>query len=372
MEKKRYLKIFKSQNDYDAVKKDLMGIPHVVYFEATDELLYVDEEEIDYSKEYFTIEALEDGLTVQLSRNASEYRIDNGEWIHLATNTATPSINSGQKISFKITNPTISSSYGIGTFTVNKAFNVEGNIMSLLYGDNFEGQIDLSGKNNAFRYLFQNCTTLKNAENLIIPATILANYCYNYMFSGCTSLITAPQLPATTLAYACYQYMFYGCTSLTEAPELPATTLASYCYQYMFYGCTSLTESPELLATTLADGCYQYMFNGCSKLNYIKMLATYISIRFCLMGWVTGVASSGTFVKHPDMTSLPSGTSGIPNGWTVEDDGENVDTTINVEINDSSINFLSNVEITEDSISINGENITIQNDENNNYNIIIE
>lgn len=90
------------------------------------------------------------------------------------------------------------------------------------------------------------------------------------------------------------------------------------------------------------------------------------------MGWVTGVASSGTFVKHPDMASLPSGTSGIPNGWTVEDDGENVDTTINVEINDSSINFLSNVEITEDSISINGENITIQNDENNNYNIIIE
>jgi hypothetical protein len=49
------------------------------------------------------------------------------------------------------------------------------------------------------------------------------------------------------------------------------------------------------------------------------MLATNISAVYCLSGWVSGVASSGTFVKHPDMNSLPSGTSGIPNGWTVED-----------------------------------------------------
>lgn len=47
MEKKRYLKVFTSQSDYDAVKKDLMGIPHVVYFEATDELLYVDKNQIN-------------------------------------------------------------------------------------------------------------------------------------------------------------------------------------------------------------------------------------------------------------------------------------------------------------------------------------
>lgn len=47
MKKKRYLKEFKSQKDYDAVKKDLMDVPHVVYFEATDELLYVDENQIN-------------------------------------------------------------------------------------------------------------------------------------------------------------------------------------------------------------------------------------------------------------------------------------------------------------------------------------
>ena len=347
MEKKRFLKKFSSQNNYDSQKDSVMGMPHVVLLEDTNEVVYTsenNEDEIDYSKEYFIIEALEDGLTVQLSQNASKYRIDNGEWMSLDADTATPLINSGQKISFKITNPAISSFYGIGTFTVNKAFNVEGNIMSLHYGDDFEGQTDLSGKDCAFYVLFSNCTTLQNAENLILPATTLADDCYSNMFNGCTSLTTAPELPATTLADDCYSNMFNGCTNLTEAPQLPATTLADYCCFYMFNGCTSLTTAPQLLATTLVSGCYNSMFdgctslttapqllattlvsecynsmfNGCSNLNHIKMLATDISASYCLGDWVNGVASNGTFVKNASMTSLPSGIHGIPEGWTVE------------------------------------------------------
>ena len=64
------------------------------------------------------------------------------------------------------------------------------------------------------------------------------------------------------------------------------------------------------------------MFYGCNKLNYIKMLATDISSSDCLYNWVNGVSSTGTFVKHPDMTSLPTGVDGIPEGWTVVNDGE--------------------------------------------------
>ena len=352
---------------------------------------------IDYSKEFFTIRALEDGLTVKLSQNASRYCIDDGEWISLSAIKATPSINNGQKISFKITNPTFYAASGIGTFTVNKAFNVEGNIMSLLYGDNFEEEIDLSRKNYVFRMLFQDCTTLHSAENLILPARTLAECCYQHMFYGCTSLTEAPELPATKLADSCYGSMFSNCTSLTSAPELLATTLKDFCYENMFHNCTSLTEAPELPATTLAERCYQHMFNGCtslttapelpattlasncynsmfyectslttalelhattlaercyygmfynctslttapelpattlakycycsmfyncSNLNYIKMLATDISASNCLFEWVSGVASSGTFVKHPDMESLPSGVSGIPEGWDIQD-----------------------------------------------------
>ena len=63
------------------------------------------------------------------------------------------------------------------------------------------------------------------------------------MFSGCSSLTSAPALIATTLADSCYYYMFYGCTSLTQAPALPATALADNCYYYMFNTCTSLTQA---------------------------------------------------------------------------------------------------------------------------------
>ena len=171
-----------------------------------------------------------------------------------------------------------------------------------------------------YQYMFQGCTNLTAAPEL--PATTLAESCYSYMFKGCTSLTTAPDLPATTLANNCYYSMFSGCTSLTTAPDLPATTLAGYCYQYMFKGCTSLTTAPALPATTLAWYCYYSMFDGCSKLNYIKMLAADISASSCLYNWVNGVSSTGTFVKHPDMTTLTTGTSGIPSGWTVVNDGE--------------------------------------------------
>jgi hypothetical protein len=196
--------------------------------------------------------------------------------------------------------------------------------------------------NYCYQYMFQNCKSLTTAPQL--PATTLANYCYQNMFNGCTSLTTAPELPATTLTQSCYYSMFEGCTSLTtalelpattlanycyysmfkgctnltEAPQLPATTLANACYISMFSGCTSLTEAPQLPATTLASSCYTDMFNGCSNLNYIKMLATDISASNCLFNWVYRVASHGTFVKNTNMTSLPTGASGIPIGWTVE------------------------------------------------------
>lgn len=166
--------------------------------------------------------------------------------------------------------------------------------------------------------MFQGCTSLITAPEL--PATTLSDYCYDDMFYGCSSLTSAPELPATTLAEYCYDSMFSGCESLTTAPELPATTLADGCYNSMFQDCTSLTTAPVLPATTLTGNCYFNMFCYCTKLKYIKMLATNVSASYCLTYWTKGVSSTGTFVKHPDMNSLPTGTSGIPSGWTVVDD----------------------------------------------------
>jgi hypothetical protein len=90
----------------------------------------------------------------------------------------------------------------------------------------------------------------------------------------------------------------------------------------MFYYCSGLLEIPNLPAKVLQAQCYKSMFYGCSKLNYIKMLATDISASNCLTSWVYNVSSTGTFVKASEMTSLPTGSNGIPSGWTVVNDGE--------------------------------------------------
>ena len=174
---------------------------------------------------------------------------------------------------------------------------------------------------SCYEYMFYGCTSLTVAPEL--PATTLAESCYESMFNGCTSLTAAPELPATILAKLCYYQMFSGCINLTAAPELPATALAISCYREMFHGCTNLTAAPELPATTLVNYCYQGMFYGCTNLSSITMLATDISAYYCLKDWVSGVASSGTFTKAASLIQgseagqIPTGTSGIPEGWTV-------------------------------------------------------
>ena len=165
-----------------------------------------------------------------------------------------------------------------------------GNIDNLLDYTTVESGNHPTMANKCYQYMFDGCTSLISAPELpattlskscyssmfygctaltqapALPATTLADYCYNSMFDGCTALTQAQALPATTLAGYCYNSMFKGCTSLISAPELPATTLADYCYSSMFKGCTSLISAPELPATTLSNGCYSSMFQGCTSL----------------------------------------------------------------------------------------------------------
>ena len=139
--------------------------------------------------------------------------------------------------------------------------------------------------NNCYEYMFQGCTSLTTLPSGLLPATTLARSCYKNMFSGCSSLTKIPSdlLPATTLAEFCYQYMFEDCTSLTTIPSnlLPATTLASSCYSTMFNSCTSLTTIPKLPATTLASSCYQYMFKACRSLTTIPKLPATTLASYC-------------------------------------------------------------------------------------------
>ena len=86
----------------------------------------------------------------------------------------------------------------------------------------------------------------------------------------------------------------------------------------MFSGCTSLTTAPELPATTLVSGCYEFMFDNCQNLNYIKAMFTTSPSNTYTTYWVRGVKSTGTFVKNSAATWNVVGYNAVPYGWTVQ------------------------------------------------------
>ena len=176
-------------------------------------------------------------------------------------------------------------------------------------------QFKMTGKIAAYG----NCNALWDYNNLENDVYIGAGM---NLFAGCTSLTKAPKLPAKFVNNYGYAFMFQNCTSLVNAPELPATTLGSNCYEGMFQGCTLLTEGPIIPAYTpkniYASSIFRHMFSGCTSLSKIIYLNTTMS-NTNTTEWVYNVSHTGTFYKDPSMTSWPTGTSGIPSGWTVLD-----------------------------------------------------
>ena len=279
------------------------------------------EEFHDYSQDYLTFDVLTDG-TIKwnlLGGNSSyakviDYSKNGGEWITITASTATTiPVLAGDKVRFRGTNTAYAKdkTYYSGFEGGTAYFNIEGNINSLLYGDNFASTTALTNSTYQFCSIFKKSNVV-SAENLVLPATTLKEYCYRAMFSFATDLVKAPALPATTLAKGVYWYMFESC-GIEEAPELPAQTLVAECYGNMFI--------------------------NCHNLNYIKCLATTgFNTTNVLQNWVSGVSATGTFIKDED-TTWSTGNAGIPRGWIVIDEG-----SINVE---------------EPEILCDGENVTI-------------
>ena len=220
------------------------------------------------------------------------------------------SINSGDVVYFRNNTGESSRVDGRKLFNINKEFDAGGELTRMLFPD---GVLVEYALNYAFGEL-----PIVSAKNLSLHIDTLGLYCYSDMFLNCSSLTEAPALPATTLAESCYSGMFQQCSSLTEAPALPATTLAESCYNGMFSECEALTVSPILPATTLVDSCYRSMFSTCQYLETVICLATDISAYRCTEEWLNRVPATGTFTKAAGV-EWPTGISGIPEGWTVQD-----------------------------------------------------
>lgn len=207
-----------------------------------------------------------------------QYNKNGGGWTNITSDTGSsaPYVNvvPGDIISFRGNNTTYFPGTGANIFRGDAFFKAYGNILSLIYGSNYQNETELpSGDTrpytNNFHYLFYQNSGITDASNIIMPQNTKV---------------------------ACYMHMFGDCINLEKAPTLPASTLGLE--------------------------AYKYMFGNCHKLDYIKCLATDISAVDCTAGFTIGIQEdlSGTFVKHPDMNDWEiDSPNGIPAGWTVVD-----------------------------------------------------
>jgi len=144
---------------------------------------------------------------------------------------------------------------------------LSGNIMSLV--DPAVVDTSTIPVNYCFYSLFKDAAYISSAQQLRIPATTLTDYCYYYMFSGCTSLIHSVRiLPALTVpTYACCS-MFYNCTSLVDAPQIKGNIIKSGSFKGMFQSCSQLVTAPDTLySPVVPEYAYNMMFYGCTSLS---------------------------------------------------------------------------------------------------------
>ena len=235
-----------------------------------------------YTKQYLTFEALGDctftfyypndiGTSDSPILTHISYSVDNGEtWVteefepETEKTVTPPLIKKGETILWKADGCTFDYNDGDNCyFSSDEEYNVYGNIMSLIYEDDFADKNALL-EGHSFGNLFE-ANDIVSAENLV--------------------------LPATTLTQNCYDSMFLECMALTTGPTLPATTLTS--------------------------GCYNSMFAGCGGLNFVKMLATDISASGCLDGWIySDSETTGTLIINKDYEGFRSALN-VPATWTI-------------------------------------------------------
>ena len=239
-----------------------------------------------------TFDILSDGDVVWSASDSNikrtiEYSLNGGEWTEITSDVGNSApriaVVTGDEIQFRGDND----SYGDATNGLKYSgfknttaqFTVHSNIMSLINSTDFTGLIEFpeNSKNN-FAGLFYECSTLQNAEDLLLPVRALKEGSYRSLFYYCTSLLGGPGLSKISEVdkYSCYQ-MFRGCSSLTEEFFSPnVEQYAESCFEEMYMGAQLAQRNLFLnFSGNVPRACFKNTFNDCTFLNPESL---YISI----------------------------------------------------------------------------------------------
>lgn len=154
-------------------------------------------------------------------------------------------------------------------------------------------RFSLGDNNNYYRFYITDCT---------------------YANGNCNSLLCKNSNNAIITSY-CFANLFHS-TFIVSAPSLPSVIGEIWCYANTFRN--TLFKEFTLPFTDAYNRMYSQMFVGSKYLNRIVMYSTRLNVSYPIINWVDGVSPTGDFYCDSNLT-IPTGTSGIPTGWTRHD-----------------------------------------------------
>ena len=235
-----YFNIYNTDNSYSAIKIRVKGNPGIELYYSTDKNTWTEITTSGSSTETVKLTLSGAATTYYFKgNNSTPFHKDDNNYVHFS----------------------VYSSQG-GTAYIRK---LAGNIMSLVYGDDFQTEGDVIPCDYCFKNLFAGSAYKVDASALSLPATTLTTGCYYGMFESSGSywyLTGFPKLPAQNLKPYCYARMFAKTNLSVQNGNntsiiLPAEELADHCYEQMFemnsVPSGGFTRTVEIMATTLRD-----------------------------------------------------------------------------------------------------------------------
>lgn len=248
---------------------------------------------------YLCFTALEDGtftFTIPAALSTTDltsfsYSKDGKHWTTLLNNDSedvvhtTPTVSNGERLYLKGEALRYNDSSKRFTIDSTGTFDISGNILSLLFGDDFIGKENyvFSNSNNyLFSYLFTAAKVI-SAENMVIDIYNVPAYGLRGLFSN-SNIVLPPSINCSKCYNNSFQNMFTSCTSLTTAPNLAFIKTISLDnslvflegFKSMFEGCTSLKYTTPIdyvyTGKVGSNSAFQNMFRGCTSLEETPIL----------------------------------------------------------------------------------------------------
>lgn len=283
-----------------------------------------------------------DTFTIYVRKNGGNWT---GVQVAQKTTTTIADLTAGDLLEMRCDDIT-KATYPLNMFLFSCNASLSGNIMSLIWNDDFAGKTEFKRSDGRLSYLFSKNSDggTIDASRLIMPAMELPEYVYERLFYDTPITAGPAELPATSpsdfayyqmfeqstvssvtkvkavtpgeyafdrmyascdnltdasgfydpdmvLSEGCFYETFLGCNNLSVLPTFKDVQLAVRCYGNMFAGCYGITTAPALPSTKLAESCYNGMFSTCRNMTNAPVLPATVLYENCYQSMFSGCRS---------------------------------------------------------------------------------